>query len=941
MKRTIAAALSLAILHQAAAPCAATVRAIVAAPGVRGNAAPRVSAPAPIGPLTVTGIGLPTVSLTAPLSVPAVTPAVAPTGVAAAATALNAAAPSPAALPAAAAAEVAVPAPAPSFKERIAEALKEVRAAARPKGSAATQAGTWSAFFDRTRRTTASGIDDSGPLRHVPMPVPYRDEYTKGLKPAIPEANDVTEYHPELPPVLKIIAELRRLEESDLPAAVARAKELLADPVETRPQVRLSAVRLAAKDASTELLTALVSTDRDWYIKREAALALGGWSAAHPKSSPAPEYAAALSQAAMDEIPSVRLAARAALTSLGIDAPAEPPSDFEVLEAKKKEAARLQKENDPFGYGYQPPPQGLQPGWQKRLKTALIGAAIIGGLLWMMSSMQTTSSTPVRTPPPIVQPYDGPSHATIDAPRSQAPSTRQAARPEPPAQAQPQGESKVEKFFWNFGPTILIIAAIGFFVMLAAKARAGAAGGLAALKGGKAAARTERPTTRFKDVAGIDDAVIELQEVVDFLRNPAKYKRLGAKIPKGVLMEGPPGTGKTLSAKAVAGEAKASFFSISGSDFIELFVGVGASRVRELFAAASADAPAIIFIDEIDAVGKARSSGASSQGSHDEREQTINALLAAMDGFDNSKGVIVIAATNRADTLDPALRRPGRFDRTVHVGQPDQLGREAILTVHAKSVRLAADASLHDVARRTAGLTGAYMANIINEGALLAARRGHDAITNADLALAVDRAIVGQARDLYMPDALKRKIAYHEAGHVLAMMKSKAPNLPNKVTIVPHGSGALGYAEWGSEEDALLRTRDELKARMVGGLGGLAAELKVYGQGSTGPGNDLERANEIARAMVAKLGMSEKLGLLTQLTDKESPLGHRLTSEATARLIDREVRRLLDEAMAEAAGILRENAAAHEALVDALMKDETIFREDIERIVAAATPAGT
>jgi len=407
----------------------------------------------------------------------------------------------------------------------------------------------------------------------------------------------------------------------------------------------------------------------------------------------------------------------------------------------------------------------------------------------------------------------------------------------------------------------------------------------------------------FDDVAGIDEAKRELQEVVEYLQNPEKFVRLGAKIPKGVLLVGPPGTGKTLLARAVAGEAGVPFFSMSGSDFVEMFVGVGAARVRDLFSQAKANAPCIIFIDELDALGKAR--GINPLGSHDEREQTLNQLLVEMDGFDSSSGVIIMAATNRPEILDPALLRPGRFDRHIAIDRPDIKGREAILNIHAKKIKLCDDVDLKKIAAMTPGFVGADLANLVNEAALMAARREADCVNMKDFQEALDRIIAGlEKKNRAINPKEKEIVAYHEAGHALVAMAVPNADPVNKVSIIPRGIGALGYTQQMPTEDRYLLTRQELIDRVSVLLGGRVAEELVFGDVSTGAMNDLQRATDIVKRMITEYGMSEKLGPLTfrreprslflQTEAASSFLTERDFSEKTAEMIDEEMKQLID-----------------------------------------------
>jgi len=464
---------------------------------------------------------------------------------------------------------------------------------------------------------------------------------------------------------------------------------------------------------------------------------------------------------------------------------------------------------------------------------------------------------------------------------------------------------RVESTFWRdllFGWVVPLGIMAGLWIFLM---RRMGGGPTQALSFGRSKAkiydRKELKTT-FADVAGVDEAKAELIEVVDFLTNPKKYQRLGGRIPKGVLLVGPPGTGKTLLARAVAGEADVPFFFLSGSEFVEMFVGVGASRVRDLFEQAKEKAPCIVFIDELDAIGKTRAGATGFLSGHDEREQTLNQLLAEMDGFDSSKGVIIMAATNRPEVLDPALLRAGRFDRQVVVDKPDVRGREAILRVHARNVTLAPTVDLRVLAARTPGMAGADLANIINEAALLAARKGKDAVDMADLEEAVDRVVGGLERKSRVLSEKERDIvAHHEIGHALVASSLPHADPVHKVTIIPRGVGALGATYQLPLEDRYLLTRSELEDRIAVLLGGRAAEEIVYGEISTGAHNDLERATEIARLMVMQYGMSEQLGPMTfgggqqAMFLRGAGFGQdREYSEATARIIDNETRAIID-----------------------------------------------
>ena len=446
----------------------------------------------------------------------------------------------------------------------------------------------------------------------------------------------------------------------------------------------------------------------------------------------------------------------------------------------------------------------------------------------------------------------------------------------------------------------------------------------------------ERPDVTFADVAGEDEAVEELEEIREFLASPDKFHKVGARIPRGVLLYGPPGTGKTLLAKAVAGEAKAPFFSISGSEFMELYVGVGASRVRELFERAKKNAPAIIFVDEIDAVGRHRGSGIG--GGNDEREQTLNQLLVEMDGFDERANIILIAATNRPDILDPALLRPGRFDRQIAVEAPDLKGREAILKVHAQGKPLTAQVDLRQIAKRTPGFTGADLANVLNEAALLTARSNMQFIDERAIDEAIDRVIAGpQKRTRVMNDHDKAVTAYHEAGHALAAAALNYTDPVTKVTILPRGR-ALGYTMVMPTEDRFNKTRNQLLDDLVYGMGGRVAEEIVFRDPSTGPANDIQQATKTARAMVTDYGMSDRIGMVKLGDADTEAFGHgsgeapRSFSDETAAIIDEEVRRLLDNAMREAWRILSENRGVLDTLASRLLEEETLDEAQLREI---------
>ena len=490
---------------------------------------------------------------------------------------------------------------------------------------------------------------------------------------------------------------------------------------------------------------------------------------------------------------------------------------------------------------------------------------------------------------------------------------------------------------------LILIQALPFLLLigfLAFTLRQMQAGGNKALSFGKSKAKllnNQQKRVTFKDVAGVDEPKEELQEIIEFLKDPQKFQKLGGKIPKGVLMMGPPGTGKTLLAKAVAGEANVPFFSISGSDFVEMFVGVGASRVRDLFEQGKKNAPCIIFIDEIDAVGRHR--GAGLGGGHDEREQTLNQLLVEMDGFESNDGVILMASTNRPDVLDPALLRPGRFDRQVVVSYPDVRGREGILKVHTRKIPLDENVDVNVIARGTPGFTGADLANLVNEAALIAARMNKKVVSLNDLEFAKDKVLMGpERRSMVISDKERRLTAIHEAGHALVGMNIPESDPVHKVTIVPRGR-ALGVTFFLPEQDVLGRTKEELEAMIANSMGGRIAEELFIGRVTTGASNDIEKATELARAMVCQYGMSDLGPLAFGKKEEQIFLGreiaqHRDFSEHTAIKIDEEVKRIVSEQYARATKILQDNRESMERLVEALLEHESLDSAQMRRVIA-------
>jgi cell division protease FtsH len=496
-----------------------------------------------------------------------------------------------------------------------------------------------------------------------------------------------------------------------------------------------------------------------------------------------------------------------------------------------------------------------------------------------------------------------------------------------------EGRSFLATLLISFGPTLLIVGLLIYFL----RRSAAAAGGGALALGRSKAKRYDASATRvtFEDVAGIDEVEDELKEIVDFLKNPDRYRKLGAAFPKGVLLSGPPGTGKTLLARAVAGEADVPFFSLSASEFVEMVVGVGASRVRDLFDQAKKAAPSIIFIDELDAIGRARGGGGGGFGGHDEREQTLNQILTEMDGFTGSEGVIVLAATNRPEVLDAALLRPGRFDRRLTVNPPDKDGREEILQIHTRSVPLAKDVDLGRIAATTPGMVGADLRNLVNEAALIAARRDHTAVTAADFADALERIVLGAERRITLSPEERERTAYHEAGHAVLGMLEPGADPVRKVSIVPRGR-ALGVTFQSPSTDRYGYDARYLEGRIVGALGGRAAEEIVYGNVTTGAESDLEQVTHIARQMVGRWGMSDVIGLVSVIpAPGEEPYygpgGPVSVSDDTRELVDREVRRIVEGCYDRARRALSANRERLESLTRALLEHETLDQDDAYR----------
>jgi cell division protease FtsH len=492
--------------------------------------------------------------------------------------------------------------------------------------------------------------------------------------------------------------------------------------------------------------------------------------------------------------------------------------------------------------------------------------------------------------------------------------------------AHPPGDRSIlQTLIFGFGPTLLLV---GLFILLARRASQAAGGGGMLGSFGRSRARRVEPEEQhvtFEDVAGIDDAKQQLTEIVDYLKDPERFRKLGARIPRGVLLTGLPGTGKTLLARAVAGQAGVPFFSASAAEFIEAIVGIGASRVRDLFEQAKKEAPAIIFIDELDAIGRSRAGGMGFGGGHDEREQTLNQILTEMDGFDTQAGVIVLAATNRPEVLDPALLRPGRFDRRVAVSPPDLVGRREILEVHTRSVPLADDVDLEALASSTPGMVGADLANVVNEAALLAASRNHDAVTMADLNDALEKLVLGAERKLVMNRDDRKRIAHHEGGHAIVGMLTPGADPVRKVSIIPRGQ-ALGVTFSAPDLDKFNYDETYLKGRLKVAMGGRSAEEEVYGDMTTGAENDIQQATDMARRMVGLWGMSDAVGPVAVLPTDHPPgfPGSDGTSEATQELVDSEVRRIVEEAHQDARRLLAENRDKLESLAEALLEKETL-----------------
>ncbi len=758
-------------------------------------------------------------------------------------------------------------------------------------------------------------------------------------------------------PTAKKVAQLQKLAKTDFDAAFAQAAQILSNQDEPRIEVRASAFRLVAGQPAVRALPIvlkLLQEDPSWYLKRMSAKWLGARAGELGESKGVAEKA--LRESYRNANPSVRVMSGWALRQLGVDpGPEVAPAAVRVVPAVSTNVLGLK---DSRGQG----PNNPNPGSRVRRiffsMTMLLGAVIIATML--MSPASKSQNAPPAQPQTQSQVVSQPAPAAgtpQDQILAQMNKNLEGIKQANQQQAEEIHEMHVESqkkggnglmftLFLAFAPILFMV-----WLMRKMMSGAGGKGGSMLNPAGKTNIDIEHPNVRFSDVAGVDDALNDVRQVTDFLENPGKYRKLGVHPPRGILLEGPPGTGKTLMARALAGEANAAFLSMKGSDFIQMFVGVGANRVRELFDEARKNQPAIVFIDEIDAIGSSRENAGPSNGGSSEHRQTLIALLAELDGFMKMDNVIVMAATNRAQDLDEALTRPGRFDRKIFVGNPDVLGREAILAVHAAKLRLGPDADVEFTAKRTPGLSGAAMANIVNEAGLQAARADASQIDQKHLQRAVDKETFGDERNLFLDEKTKRRVAEHESGHALAqffaMLKRKLEGVKvdNKITIIPHGKAALGYAEKAQrgEADTYLQTQDELEADIVGAMGGRGAEETIYPgkKGvSTGPGSDIaDHADRIARVMVEQLGMSDKVGIINAGPDARDPMGRSRLSEQTKQDVDSEIKRITREALEEAKQHIRENRERFDRLVQELYEKETLFQEQIEDILAGPLPA--
>lgn len=838
-----------------------------------------------------------------------------------------------------------------------------------------------STLFDGSNRQVLFQQESGAP---TPSPEPSTPRPT--LKPAAPKS---TGHVPFVAP-LEIVGKLQKLAVSNPAAALAAASDTLLNEGPSAPEVKLGAMNVLntlEKSMPAEVMSVYLAVlslgarsdiqaakERNidpWYYVQRAAANRVTWAASSSRASVPSSALAVLTAANKDKNVNVRLAAGEAMRALGAEPAAEPveiaddepvATPYSVTRAEDDQAAATAK--------------AIETGKKKIVRNIKIGV-VVAALLASMIGTETYFAYKNSANSPLNQavaeqtvkrlplsdadmPLEqaAPQAAPVQSPEAQA---AQIAAAKLQLQQQQDREFKadsvqnlkgindsmammakaqqdmakpkgiMESFGYTLITTLLSIVLLAYLFK-----RLGFMGGAAAGADKKDSKKAVKPTTRFTDVAGIDESLVEIREVLEVLLHPKRFQRLGAKIPRGVLMEGPPGTGKTLLAQAMAGEADAHIIVRSGPQFVEKFVGVGASRVRSMFAEAEELAktgrPVIIFIDEIDALGKKRGNGESG-GGNDEREQTLNQLLTEMQGFDSTKGILILAATNRADMLDEALLRPGRFDRKIHVGVPETLGREAILALHARTVRLDPKVDLKRTAQRTTGKSGAYLAGVVNEAAMLAYRRGGESLSVEDFEEAVDRIVVGAKRVLLMSDEEKYATAAHEVGHILANILNENPKLRvpvGKVTILPHG-GALGFAET-NEGDKYSYKQSELEAVIDRMLGGYIAEEIYIGETSTGPGNDLERANAIVLDMVQKWGMSKKLGLVSTAPKNGDPLQRGPYGDKVSDMVHSEVSRMLEESKTRVRARLLANRDKHEAMIQALLLKETLSAEEIEAI---------
>lgn len=748
----------------------------------------------------------------------------------------------------------------------------------------------------------------------------------------------------------RVVADLNKLAKTDPEAALKTAAEYLLGETDKRPEVRIGALRvleslplkkvLPVYGAYLELtaqtgvqLSKQTVNDRWWYVQRAMLRRI----AAEPATASAP-LLAVLQNARKDWNASVRIMAREALIKkLGKYSDTDPRGETATM----KRRGYVQPDAAPS----RPQTANAAPDVRSKIMN-LVMAGMLAVVFALMAVRMFNPPAPAPAQPPaVVQPISKPAPSyepgavapskteqiTLEELRRIADAAERSARAAEQQSRLAAEAAASSKNGWIF--TILVtFGSVFFLVWLLGRMnrRSGGSGGGNPMGMLKANINVEKPTTRFHDVAGIDESMVDIEEIVDYLRDPSKYARVGARAPKGVLFEGPPGSGKTLLAKALAGETSGSFLSMSASDFVQMFVGVGAGRVNDLFETARKNRPAIIFIDEIDALGS-RDKGGPGGGS-DEREQTINALLTAMDGFADSSGILVVAATNRPDKIDPALMRPGRFDRKIHVGAPEVLGREAILAVHAANKPLGPDVDLNYIARRTTGKTGAYLMGIVEQAAWTAGSRSDKMLSQRDLDKAVDNVLVGRETARRLSDEELKRTAYHESGHVLANLLNERPELRqpiSKVTIVSRGQ-ALGFAHMG-EADAYLYTKSQLEAKLDHAMGGLVAEKLIFGEWSTGPGNDLEQTTHIARLMVQKLGMDEGLGFPQTSANENDPFGRQPFGDAIGGAVHEATKKIIAQSYARVLARLTNNRDRLEAMTKALLEKETLIDTELDQ----------